>query len=237
MRSPGAQEEPFVRRALPSLRRSNQRQSQHKQGADETFLCAMHVAVSLVKELGPHYNPGGKSRFPPCRRPATYRCGRGIPLQDVQRPGGSGSGHTVQGTEAQDNREAGRTAVRQGEDRPRQPTRHEALSNIMGAYHHSQETMGTVLAKFQETQRLQEEHYLGIREDLKSINTTLVTIAGMLADLLNTRRDTVAHQRANDTSLDDEQPSTSAADASGKEALPQEQQPTSTLPPADGEPP
>ncbi|KAJ1213514.1 hypothetical protein NDU88_001151 [Pleurodeles waltl] len=85
----------------------------------------------------------------------------------------------------------------------------------MGAYHHSQETMGTVLAKFQETQRLQEEHYLGIREDLKSINNTLVTIAGVLADLVNNMRDTVAHKRAPDTSLDDEQPSTSAG-ASGQ---------------------
>ncbi|KAJ1210219.1 hypothetical protein NDU88_005587 [Pleurodeles waltl] len=101
--------------------------------------------------------------------------------------------------------------MRQGEDRPGEPTLHEALSNIMGAYHHSQETMGTVLAKFQETQRLQEEHYLGIREDLKSINTTLVTIAGVLANLFNTRRDTVTHQQGPDTSLDDEQPSTPPA--------------------------
>ncbi|KAJ1126825.1 hypothetical protein NDU88_005231 [Pleurodeles waltl] len=106
----------------------------------------------------------------------------------------------------------------------------------MGAYHHSQETMATVLAKFQETQQLQEEHYLGIREILKAINTTLVTIAGVLADLVNTRRETVVQQGAPDTSLDDEQPSTSAG-ASGQEAPPQEQQDTSTPPPADGEPP
>ncbi|KAJ1135769.1 hypothetical protein NDU88_002200 [Pleurodeles waltl] len=88
------------------------------------------------------------------------------PPQENQGPGGSGSGHMVQGTEAQENRGTGRTAVRQGEDRPREPTLHKALSNIMGAYHHSQETMATVLANFQETQRLQEEHYLGIRENL-----------------------------------------------------------------------
>ncbi|KAJ1124913.1 hypothetical protein NDU88_003360 [Pleurodeles waltl] len=96
------------------------------------------------------------------------------------------------------------------------------------------ETMGT--AKFQETQRLQEEHYLGIRKDLKSINTTLVTIAGVLGDLVNTMRDTVAQQRAPDASLDDEQPSTSAG-ASGQEAPPQEQQATSTPHPAEREPP
>ncbi|KAJ1152345.1 hypothetical protein NDU88_005120 [Pleurodeles waltl] len=72
--------------------------------------------------------------------------------QDDQGPGVSGNGHTVQETEAQDNREAGRTAVRQGEDRPREPTLHKALTNILGAYHHSQETMGQILAKLQETQ-------------------------------------------------------------------------------------
>ncbi|KAJ1128425.1 hypothetical protein NDU88_006804 [Pleurodeles waltl] len=105
----------------------------------------------------------------------------------------------------------------------------------MGAYHHSQETMATVLAKFQETQRLQEEQYLGIREELKSINNTLVTIVGVLKDLVNTRRDTVAQQGAPDTSLDEEQPTTSAG-ASGQEATPQDHD-TSTPPPADGEPP
>ncbi|KAJ1179897.1 hypothetical protein NDU88_005128 [Pleurodeles waltl] len=134
----------------------------------------------------------------------------------------------VQGTEAQENRGTGRTAVRQREDRPREP-------NIMGLYHHSQEMMATVLANFQETQRLQEEHYLGIREEHNSINTTLVTIVGVLKDLFNTRRDTVAQQGAPDTSLDDEQPTTSTG-TSGQEAPPQDQD-TSTPPPADGEPP
>ncbi|KAJ1189795.1 hypothetical protein NDU88_006537 [Pleurodeles waltl] len=106
----------------------------------------------------------------------------------------------------------------------------------MGAYHHSQETMGTVLAKFQETQQLQEEQYLGIREDLKYINTTVVTIAGVLADMANTMRETMTYQRSPDTSLNDEQPSTSAG-ASGQEVRPPDQQATSTPPPAEGEPP
>ncbi|KAJ1198146.1 hypothetical protein NDU88_001990 [Pleurodeles waltl] len=157
------------------------------------------------------------------------------PPQENQGPVGSGSGHTVHGTEEQENRGTGRTAVGQGEDRPRKPTLHEALSNIMGAYHYSQESMATLLAKFQETQRLQEEQYLGIREELKSINTTLVTIVGVLKDLVNTRRDTVAQQGAPDTSLDDEQPTISAGD-SGQEAPPQDHN-TSTPPLADGEPP
>ncbi|KAJ1196421.1 hypothetical protein NDU88_000292 [Pleurodeles waltl] len=156
--------------------------------------------------------------------------------QDHQGPGVSGSGHTVQGTEAQDNMEAGRTAVRQGEDRPRELTLHEALTNILGAYHHSQETMGKILDKLQETQWLQEGQYLGIREDLRDIHTTLDTIAGVLTDMANTMREAVAHQRAPDTSHTDEQPSTSA-DTSGQEALPEEQQATSTSPLAEGEPP
>ncbi|KAJ1116159.1 hypothetical protein NDU88_004378 [Pleurodeles waltl] len=157
------------------------------------------------------------------------------PPQQHQGPGGSGSGHTVQGTGAQEHSGTGRAAVRQGEDRPREPTLHEALSNIMGAYHHSQETMAMVLTKYEETQRLQEEQYLGFREELKSINSTLGTIVGVLKELVNTRRDTVAQQGAPDTSLDNELPITSAS-SSGKEAPPQDHQ-TSTPPPAEGEPP
>ncbi|KAJ1163800.1 hypothetical protein NDU88_004252 [Pleurodeles waltl] len=101
----------------------------------------------------------------------------------------------------------------------------------MGAYHHSQETMATVLAKFQETQRLQEEQYLGFREELRAINSTLGTIIGVLKEVLNTRRDTVAQQGAPDTSMDDELPTTSAG-TGGQDAPPQDQHPT----PAEGEP-
>ncbi|KAJ1177053.1 hypothetical protein NDU88_002317 [Pleurodeles waltl] len=75
----------------------------------------------------------------------------------------------------------------------REPTLHKALSSIMGAYHHSPE-------KFQETQRLQEEQYMGFREELRTINSTLGTIVGVLKELVNTRRDTVALQGAPDTS-------------------------------------
>ncbi|KAJ1100136.1 hypothetical protein NDU88_005223 [Pleurodeles waltl] len=157
------------------------------------------------------------------------------PPQRQQGPGGSGSGHTVQGTEAQEHRGTGRAAVRQGADRPREPTLHEALSSIMGAYHHSQETMATVLGKFQENQLMQEEQYMGFREELRPISSTLGTIVGVLKELLNTRRDTVAVQGAPDTNMDDELPTTSAG-ASGQDAQPQEHH-TSTPPPAEGDPP
>ncbi|KAJ1215482.1 hypothetical protein NDU88_003090 [Pleurodeles waltl] len=90
----------------------------------------------------PHQRTRQSAVCPPLQEPqATSQ------TQDDQGPGVCGSGHTVQGTEAQGNRETGRTAVRQGEDRPREPTLYEALTNILGAYHHSQETMGQILAK------------------------------------------------------------------------------------------
>ncbi|KAJ1210444.1 hypothetical protein NDU88_005808 [Pleurodeles waltl] len=95
--------------------------------------------------------------------------------------------------------------------------------------------MATVLAKFQETQCLQEEQYLGFKEELRAINSTLGTIVGVLKEVLNTSRDTVALQGAPDTSLDDELPTTSSG-ARGQEALPQDHL-TSTPPPAEGEPP
>ncbi|KAJ1096944.1 hypothetical protein NDU88_002074 [Pleurodeles waltl] len=105
----------------------------------------------------------------------------------------------------------------------------------MGAYHHSQETMATVLVKFQETQRLQEEQYLGFRDELRTISSSLGTIVGVLKDIQQTLRDTVALQGAPDTSQDDELPTTSAG-ASGQDAPPQDHH-TSTPPPADGQPP
>ncbi|KAJ1207882.1 hypothetical protein NDU88_003272 [Pleurodeles waltl] len=157
------------------------------------------------------------------------------PPQQQQGPGGSGSGHTVHGTEAQEHRGTGRAAVRQGTDRPREPTLHEVLSSIMGACHHSQETMVTVLAKFQETQRMQDEQYLGFREELRTISSALGTIVGVLKDIQKTMRDTVALQGAPDTSMDDELPTTSAG-ASGQDAPPQDHH-TSIPPPADGQPP
>ncbi|KAJ1216285.1 hypothetical protein NDU88_003889 [Pleurodeles waltl] len=110
-----------------------------------------------------------------------------------------------------------RAAVRQGADRPREPTLHEALSSIMGAYHHSQETMATVRDKLQETLRLQEEQYLGFREELRTISSALGTIVGVLKDIQQTLRDTVALQGAPDPSQDDEMPTTSAG-ASGQDA-------------------
>ncbi|KAJ1219012.1 hypothetical protein NDU88_006583 [Pleurodeles waltl] len=152
-----------------------------------------------------------------------------------QQQGPEGSGHPVQGTEAQEHRGTGRADVRQGEDRPREPTLHEPLSKIMGAYHHSQETMATVLAKFQGTQRLQEELHLGFREELKYINSNVGTIVGVLKELHNTRRETVAKQGAPDTSLGGELPTTSTG-ASGQEVPPQDHH-TSTPPHAEGEPP
>ncbi|KAJ1208456.1 hypothetical protein NDU88_003842 [Pleurodeles waltl] len=110
----------------------------------------------------------------------------------------------------------------------------EGLAGVTGGLDSG--SHGQILAKLQETQRLQEGQYLRIREDQRDIRTTLVTIAGVLEDMANTMREAVAHQRALDTNHTEEQPSIST-DASQQEAPPQEQQATSTPPPAEGEPP
>ncbi|KAJ1093479.1 hypothetical protein NDU88_006579 [Pleurodeles waltl] len=149
--------------------------------------------------------------------------------QDNQGPGVSGSGHMVQGTEAQDNREAGRTAVCQGEDRPRKPTLQEALTEILEVYQYYQDTLGQILDNMQENRRLQEGQYQRIREDLQAINTTLVSIAGVLADMANIMREAVSHQWAPATSQTTEQPSTSAA-TSGQGSRHRTNRPPAPLP-------
>ncbi|KAJ1179155.1 hypothetical protein NDU88_004391 [Pleurodeles waltl] len=156
--------------------------------------------------------------------------------QDNRGPGVSGSGHTVQGTQAQGDRDTWRTAMHQGEDRPREPTVQEALTNVLGAYQESQDKMGQMLNITQENQLLPEEHPLEIRRDLQALNTTIVSKAGLLGDMANIMRDYTAHQRAPSTSHSTEQPSTSAA-ATGQVALPQDPRATSTPSPAEGEPP
>ncbi|KAJ1149680.1 hypothetical protein NDU88_002485 [Pleurodeles waltl] len=167
---------------------------------------------------------------PPVQRPqATPH------TQDNQGHGVSGSGHTINGTGAQPNRETGRTAVLLGEDRTRDPTLQEALSEILGAYQHSQDMMGQILDNVQENRHLQEGQYQGIREDLQSINNTLISIAGVLADMANILKEATAHQWAPTTSQSIEQPSTSAA-TTGQETPPQNPQATSTPSPAEGEP-
>ncbi|KAJ1197622.1 hypothetical protein NDU88_001478 [Pleurodeles waltl] len=96
--------------------------------------------------------------------------------------------------------------------------------------------MGRILDNVQENRRLQEGQYQGIREDLQAINSTLISIAGLVADMANSMREAVSQQQAPAISQSSEQPSISAA-ASGQEAPPQDQQATSTPPPTEGEPP
>ncbi|KAJ1113402.1 hypothetical protein NDU88_001648 [Pleurodeles waltl] len=147
-----------------------------------------------------------------------------------------GHKHRGTGTLAQRNRDTGRTAVRQGEDKARQPTLQEAFTNVLGAYQQSQDKMSQILTNMQENKRLQDVHHQEIREDLQALNTTMVSIAGVLADRANIMREWTAHQRAPTTSQSTDQPTTSTA-ASEQEALPQDPQATSTPPPAEGEPP
>ncbi|KAJ1150843.1 hypothetical protein NDU88_003631 [Pleurodeles waltl] len=94
--------------------------------------------------------------------------------------------------------------------------------------------MATVLARFQEIQVMQEQQYMGFREELRSISSAMGTIVWALNLIVTTLRDHVAPQRAPVTSMDQEQATTSAG-ASGQEAP--TQQATRTPPPAEEEPP
>ncbi|KAJ1172630.1 hypothetical protein NDU88_004474 [Pleurodeles waltl] len=122
-----------------------------------------------------------------------------------------------------------------GKERPREPTLQEALTTIMAAYHHSQETMATVLARFQEIQAQQEQRYMGFSDQLSNISTAMGSIVQALNRIEDTFRDHVASHRAPVTSQEQEQPTTSSG-ASGQEAPPQ-RQPTRTPPPAEEQPP
>ncbi|KAJ1216946.1 hypothetical protein NDU88_004544 [Pleurodeles waltl] len=95
--------------------------------------------------------------------------------------------------------------------------------------------MATVLARFQEIQELQEERYMGFREELRNIGSAMGTIVVALTQIVTTLRDHVAPQRAPVTSPGQEQPTTSAG-ASGQEA-PTQRQATRTPPPTEEEPP
>ncbi|KAJ1082602.1 hypothetical protein NDU88_002767 [Pleurodeles waltl] len=95
--------------------------------------------------------------------------------------------------------------------------------------------MATVLARFQEIQVMQEQQYMGFREELRNISSAMGTIVVALTQIVTTLRDHVAPQSAPVTSLDQEQPTTSAG-ASGQEA-PTQRQATRTPPPAEEEPP
>ncbi|KAJ1190371.1 hypothetical protein NDU88_007109 [Pleurodeles waltl] len=149
--------------------------------------------------------------------------------QQQQGPGGSGSGHTVQGTEARGNRATGRAAVRQGgggqaqgTDSPRGPHHHHgSIPPLPG-------DDGDGTGQVQEIQAQQEERYMGYREELRNIVLALNLI-------VTTLRDHVAPQRAPVTSPDQEQPTTSAG-ASGQEA-PTQRRATRTPPPAEDQPP
>ncbi|KAJ1161901.1 hypothetical protein NDU88_002381 [Pleurodeles waltl] len=95
--------------------------------------------------------------------------------------------------------------------------------------------MATVLGRFQEIQAQQEEQYMGFRDELRNIGSVMGTIVLALNRIDTTLRDHVALQRAPVTSLDLEQPTTSAG-ASGQEA-PTQRQATRPPPPAEEQPP
>ncbi|KAJ1213959.1 hypothetical protein NDU88_001588 [Pleurodeles waltl] len=83
---------------------------------------------------------------------------------------------------------------------PREPTFQEELTNVLRAYQQSQDRMGQILNNMHENKQLQEEHHQEIREILQALNTTMISVAGVQADMTNIMREFTAHQRAPTTS-------------------------------------
>ncbi|KAJ1205880.1 hypothetical protein NDU88_001305 [Pleurodeles waltl] len=148
-----------------------------------------------------------------------------------QEPGVSGRGHRHKATGALGGPPCARERTGPGN---RLSRRQEALTNVLGTYQQSQDTMGQILNNMQENKRIAEEHHQEIREDLQALNPTMISLAGVLTDMANIMKEWTVQQRAPTTSQSIDQPTISAA-ASGQEDPPQDPHATSTPPPAEGE--
>ncbi|KAJ1136180.1 hypothetical protein NDU88_002598 [Pleurodeles waltl] len=103
----------------------------------------------------------------------------------------------------------------------------EVISEVLGAYHHTQDCMGQILTTLKQSQRLQIAQHQETMEQWKQRNATMATIAGVLQHHHLTQPEIPTNQEAPTTDQDTDQPSTSAA-ATGLVALAKDTQETST---------
>ncbi|KAJ1099176.1 hypothetical protein NDU88_004280 [Pleurodeles waltl] len=157
------------------------------------------------------------------------------PPQQQQGPGGSGSGHTVQGTEAQGIRGTGRAAVRQGGTGPGNPL---STRPSPPSWEHTTTPRRRWRRYWPGSRRsrsCRSNSTWGSGKNSEASVPQWAPSSGELNQIVTTLRDHVAPKRAPVTSMDQEQATTSAG-ASGQEA-PTQQQATRTPPPAEEEPP
>ncbi|KAJ1099548.1 hypothetical protein NDU88_004648 [Pleurodeles waltl] len=103
----------------------------------------------------------------------------------------------------------------------------EVISEVLGAYQHTQDTMGQIVATLEQNQRLQIAHHQEATEQWKQLNATMATIALALLHHFPTQPETPTDQEYPTTDQDTDQPSTAAA-ATGLVPQSKDTQKTST---------
>ncbi|KAJ1138241.1 hypothetical protein NDU88_004632 [Pleurodeles waltl] len=98
--------------------------------------------------------------------------------QDEHVPSASGTARPVQGTQAQVARPSGRVSVAQWGGQRMDTAVQEVISEVLGAYHHTQDMMGQILATLEQSQRLQIAQHQETMEQVKQRNATMATISG-----------------------------------------------------------
>ncbi|KAJ1163534.1 hypothetical protein NDU88_003992 [Pleurodeles waltl] len=158
----------------------------------------------------PHTNVSRKQTGgPQVQRPESPPTNR----QDDGGPSTSGTARPVQGTQAQWARPSGRASVAQWGGQRIDAAAQEAISEVLGVYHHPQDRMGQILATLEQSQRLQIAQHQEPMEQWKQLNATMATIAGVLQHHYQIQPETPTNLEASTTGQDTDQPSTSAAAA------------------------
>ncbi|KAJ1209106.1 hypothetical protein NDU88_004485 [Pleurodeles waltl] len=103
----------------------------------------------------------------------------------------------------------------------------EMISEVLGAYHHTQHRMCQILATLEQNQRLQVAHHQEAMEQWKQFNATMASISGELQHQYHSQPESSTHLQALTTSQGTALPSTSTA-ATGLVALAEDTQETGT---------
>ncbi|KAJ1192920.1 hypothetical protein NDU88_002226 [Pleurodeles waltl] len=103
-----------------------------------------HTSVSRPQTGG---RQGQRPQLPPTNR------------QDDNGPSTSGTARRVQGTQAQGAMPSGRASVAQGGGHRMDASAQDVISDVLGAYRHTQDRMGQIVATLEQNQRLQIAHH------------------------------------------------------------------------------
>ncbi|KAJ1151095.1 hypothetical protein NDU88_003882 [Pleurodeles waltl] len=131
--------------------------------------------------------------------------------QEDDGPSTSGTARPVQGTQAQGARTSGRASVAQGGGHKMDAAAQDMISEVLGAYYHTQDRLDQVVSTPEKSRRMQQAHHQEAMELWKLHTATMASIAGTLLQLFQT------HPEAQDTDR------TTRASASTSHVLPSEE--------------